>query len=182
MTQNSETPSLKHILLNGMMFNISWLLIVSQQSTALALCVVVAHLGLHFAIMGKGLPEVRLVVMVSVFGVFLDQVLFATGVFTIAGNVSLAPIWLTCLWPALATTLMHAFSGLQGRNVLAMIAGGIGGTTSYVAGVRMTDIDFGSPLWAPLAICVLWAMLFPTLLTLAEREITVLKRTPYAWT
>ncbi len=182
MTQNPETPSLKHILLNGTMFNISWLLIVSQQSTAWALFVVVAHLSLHFALMGKGLPEARLIVMVSIFGVVLDQVLFATGVFTIGGEASLAPIWLTCLWPALATTLMHAFSGLQGRNILAMVAGGIGGTTSYVAGVRMTDIDFGSPLWAPLAICLLWAMLFPTLLAVAEREIAVLKRTPYAWT
>lgn len=182
MMRKNHQPSLKHILLNGAMFNLSWLLIVSMESALWALTVVAVHLGLHFAFFGKGLPEARLVVMLSLFGVLLDQVLFATGVFTIGGSNALAPLWLTCLWPVLATTLMHAFSGLQGRNALAMIAGGVGGTASYVAGVRMTEVDFGSALWGPLAIGILWAILFPTLLAVAQREIDVLKRTPYAWT
>ena len=80
----------------------------------------------------------------------------------------LAPFWLSCLWPVLATTMMHAFSGLQKHLLMAAVLGAVGGTLSYLAGTRLTDVAFGSPVAGPVAIGLLWAALFPMLARVAR--------------
>jgi hypothetical protein len=78
-------------------------------------------------------------------------------------------LWLACLWPVFATTLMHTFAGLQNRVFLAVVFGALGGALSYTAGVRLTTIEFGSPLWGPFILGALWAVVFPLLLVFAAR-------------
>jgi hypothetical protein len=145
------------------MFNISWLAIVSTASAVLAPLIVACHLAAHFAWMGRGRREILLVAGVSIFGLLLDQSLFALGLFTINGAGALAPLWLSCLWPVLATTLGHAFSGLQQRPLLAATLGALGGAGSYYAGTRMTAVDFADPGSGLLIIALIWALLFPAL-------------------
>ena len=117
--------NLKQKLGNGVMFNISWLAIVSSESLPIAAGVVAAHLLIHQLWIGRGRRELAFIAGVALFGLLLDQALFAMGVFTLDGRLATAPLWLTCLWPALATTLDHAFAGLQRMPVVAAILGGI---------------------------------------------------------
>jgi len=152
-------------LANGLLFNLSWLAIVIPHSSRWAPLVVVAHLLVHFRLFGHGLAEARLVLVVSVLGFIFDQVLFLTGILTVSGQPSLAPLWLSCLWPVFATTLMHAFSGLQQRLLLAAVVGATGGALTYLAGTRLTDIAFASPIWGPVALALAWSILFPAFLT-----------------
>lgn len=154
-------------LLNGLLFNISWLAIVYGQSLVVSLLVVIAHLGVHARLMCRGQAEWLLIAAVTLFGLVLDQLLFALGVFNIGGHESLAPLWLACLWPVLATTLSHAFTFLHSRPLLASLAGGIGGAASYLAGTRISSVDFGSELYGPIIIAIIWSLLFPLLLRLA---------------
>lgn len=154
---------------NAVLFNLSWVAIVLTQSSLIAAAIVVVHLLAHFRLMGKGRAELRLIVAVTLCGIAVDQMLFASGVFNLAGQVALAPLWLACLWPVFATTLMHAFAGFQHRFLLATIFGAAGGGLSYIAGVRLTAIDFGSPLWGPIILAAMWAVVFPMLLMLAGR-------------
>jgi Protein of unknown function (DUF2878) len=156
---------------NAMLFNLAWFAIVLTQSSALAPAIVIVYLLAHFRFMGRGRSELLLVVAVTVFGACVDQLLFQGGVFNLAGQPALAPLWLICLWPVFATTLMHAFAGLQHRLFLAVVVGASGGALSYIAGVRLTDIDFGSPLWGPVVLGLLWAVIFPALLAIAARLI-----------
>ena len=156
---------------NGLMFNVSWFAIIVSQSASVALAIVAIHLVAHFRLMGRGAVEVSLVAGVSVLGIVIDQVLFGAGVFTRDGVAGLPPIWMSCIWPVLATTLLHAFSGLALRPLLAMLFGAIGGAGSYMAGTRMTDVDFGSATVGPVVMGILWAILFPVLLKLANRLI-----------
>lgn len=107
---------------------------------------------------------------VSLIGLTIDQILFAAGVFLSPTSVAFAPLWISCLWPVLATTLMHAFSALQSRLILASIAGAIGGGMSYIAGTRLSDVDFASPLWGPVFMAALWSFLFPLLLMVARSK------------
>jgi hypothetical protein len=158
------TPAM---LLNGMLFNISWFAILITQSTSFALAIVGLHLIVHFLLLGHGRAEGLLIALITLVGAGLDQLLFLLGVFTLAGGAALAPLWLTCLWPVFATTLMHAFSSLQSRWYLASAIGAVGGALSYVAGTRLTEIEFGTPFWGPLVIGALWAILFPAFLKLA---------------
>jgi hypothetical protein len=155
-----------YTLLNGLMFNVTWLIIVTTESALIAPVVALLHLLIHFAVMGKGYIEVRVILQVALLGAVVDQILFYFQVFVVAGQAALPPLWLTCLWPVLATTLMHAFSGLQNRYVLAALLGGIGGAASFIAGTRLTSVSFDSVFWGPVVIGVLWAIVFPLLLQL----------------
>lgn len=154
---------------NAVLFNLSWIAIVMTHSSVIALAIVVLHLAVHFVLLGKGRSEAVLVAGVTLLGAVLDQLLFLTGVFTLAGQPALAPFWLACLWPVFATSLMHAFEGLQHRPSLAAVVGAVGGALSYFAGARLTAVEFSSPLWGPTVIALLWAVLFPLLLKCATR-------------
>jgi fatty acid desaturase len=160
--------SMLNTLANGLLFNISWLAIVSTHSLVLAPLVVVLHLLVHFTFMGRGMVEARLVFGVTLVGFLLDQILFAFGIFTLSGEYSFAPLWISCLWPVLATTLMHAFSRLQQRLTLATLVGALGGAASYEAGTRLSDVDFASPFWGPIIMASTWAIVFPSLLLAAR--------------
>ena len=151
-------------LANGLLFNLSWLAIVLPHSSRWAPLVVLAHLLVHFRMFGYGSGEARLILVVTVMGLVLDQLLFLTGVLTVSGAPSLAPLWLSCLWPVLATTLMHAFKALHPRPLLAASVGAVGGALTYVAGTRLSDVDFASAVWGPVTLGFLWALLFPALL------------------
>ncbi len=155
-------------LANGLLFNVSWFAIVSTHSDFLAPIVACVHLLVHFALFGRGLEELQLVLGISLVGIVLDKLLFIAGIFSVAGQATDAPLWLSCLWPVLATTLMHAFRTLQDRLALSAAVGAIGGTLSYLAGTRLSDISFNDPFWGPVAIAVLWAVAFPTLLVAAR--------------
>lgn len=157
-------PSLAVMLANGTLFNISWLAIVLTHSAVLAPLVVVLHLAAHFRFFGHGMAEARLILVVTAIGLLLDQLLFLAGILTTADRAVLAPLWLSCLWPVLATTLMHAFSGLQGRPAAAALVGAAGGALSYTAGTRLSDVAFASAIWGPAILAVTWAFLFPALL------------------
>ncbi len=153
---------------NGLLFNISWLVIVVSESAAVAVAQVLLHLTLHFYFLGRGFPELRLVAVIALGGYVLDQILFYTGVFTSAGQASAVPLWMHCLWPVFATTLCHAFAGFAARPLIAAVVGGVSAALSYIAGVRLTAVAFGDPLLSPLLIGLLWAVMFPALLRLGR--------------
>ena len=167
-------------LLNAMMFNLSWFAIILTQSALLAPVIALVHLLLHFRLLGAGKNELALVVWVTLVGMVLDQLLFLLGVFNLSGQPALAPLWLACLWPVFATTLMHAFAMLRGRVVLAIAVGALGGAFSYMAGVRLSAVEFGAPVWGPFIVGATWAILFPTLLLLATK-FTVADDALQAW-
>lgn len=160
----SGTPSLAVVLANGTLFNLSWLAIVLTHSALLGPVIVLLHLAVHFRFFAYGMVEAKYILIVAVAGLLLDQLLFLSGVLASAGGALLAPLWLSCLWPVLATTMMHAFSGLQTRRSLAALVGAIGGALSYMAGTRLSDVAFGSEFWGPIALGIAWAVLFPALL------------------
>lgn len=156
-------------LANAVLFNVSWFAIVVTQSTPVALAIAALHLAVHFTFFSRSKGEVLLVALVSIIGVAVDQLLFLLGVFNLGGQGAVAPLWLSCLWPVFATTLLHAFGSLQRRPVLAGVIGAVGGALSYVAGTRLSAVDFADPLWGPVALAALWALLFPLLLALSTR-------------
>lgn len=157
---------MQHSIINGLMFNITWLIIVTSESAVIAPSAALLHLLIHFVVMGKGYIELKVIFQVALLGVVVDQLLFYFQVFTVDGQAALPPLWMFCLWPVLATTIMHAFSSLQNRYLLAAVLGGVGGVASFVAGTRLTGVEFASALFGPVIIAVVWAALLPLLLQL----------------
>ncbi|RLQ22435.1 DUF2878 family protein [Seongchinamella sediminis] len=155
-------------LLNGALFNISWLLIVSAQSALVAWCVAALHVGLHMLLMGKGRGEWTFILLMGAVGLLIDQLLFVAAVLR-QDSGGIAPLWLSALWPVLATTSLHVFSGLRDRVVLAASLGAVGGFLSYRLGVSLSDIAFGAMPASGIVLALLWALLFPTMLFLARQ-------------
>ena len=166
MTHSPATDEpVAYTLLNGLMFNGAWFAIVTTESAVVAPILAALHLLIHFAVMGKGFIELKVVAQVTLIGLVLDQLLFYVNVFNMGGSSSaLPPLWLSCLWPVLATTFMHAFAGLQNRYWLASVLGAVGGALSFIAGTSLTSVAFESDLYGPVIIGALWALLFPLLL------------------
>ncbi|MDG2045899.1 MAG: DUF2878 domain-containing protein [Halioglobus sp.] len=156
-------------VVNVLMFNAAWFAILLTQSSVIAPMIVALSLFAHFQVMGKGKPELLLIAGVTCLGFVIDQILFGMDVFNLSGKAAPAPLWLTCLWPVFATTLMHAFDWLQGRIIVSSVVGAVGGCLSYIAGVRLTQIEFGSAMWGPLIIATLWAIIFPLFLKISEK-------------
>jgi hypothetical protein len=155
-------------IINGLMFNLSWLAIIYFQSNLLAVIIVITHVILHMRIMGEGRGEWMLLGGVFLLGVLLDQLLFLGGVLNLSAKPAFAPLWLSCLWLVMATTLMHAFAILQQKLWLAAVVGAVGGCASYIAGTGLSVVDFGWPLLSPVVIGLLWAFVFPSLLVAAR--------------
>ena len=162
-------------MVNGTLFNISWFAIVLTHSPSLAPLIVAVHLAIHFSLLGRGLREAQFIVFVSAIGATLDQLQFALGLFVVDGALSIAPLWLSCLWPAFATTLGHAFAGLRTRPIVAALVGGVGGAASYVAGTRLSNVEFADPVVGPIVLGVIWAIMFPLLLRLAVHFVEELR-------
>lgn len=174
-TQRSPLEGVWGIVLNGTLFNISWFAIVLTHSPYIAPLVVALHLAIHFSLLGRGWPEARFIALVTAIGAALDQGQFALGVFVVEGARSLGPLWLSCLWPVFATTLAHAFAGFRTRTVPAALVGGLGGGGSYLAGTRLSNVDFADPVLGPIILGVTWAVAFPLLLRLAPLFIRELR-------
>lgn len=139
------------------------------SSAAVAPIVVAVHLAVHAFFVGLKNSELLFVASVTAVGIALDQVLFKAGVFRIDGAAAYAPLWLSCLWPVLATTFMHAFESLQKHLWLAAVVGAIGGALSYIAGTRLSNVEFASAETGPLVMAALWFVVMPALLLLARR-------------
>lgn len=83
----------------------------------------------------------------------------------------LAPAWIVALWMAFGTTLRDtsALLGTRAKS-LAGLLGFLLAPASYLGAERMGAVIFEKPIlhtW--LAIGILWAMAYPTLLALDER-------------
>ncbi len=163
---------MKDKLINGALFNASWLLIVMTHSSALAPVIVAVHLAVHFSLHRPRIQEIQLILGVSLAGFVIDQSLFFLGVFEGENDTLLAPLWFSCLWIILATTLCHAFSDLNKNLALGAALGAAGAWFSYQAGVSLTPLQFADPVIGPIQMATLWAAIFPVLLYFARPRLS----------
>lgn len=157
------------LALNAALFNIAWLLCV-LGGNQVALVTAVLLLVFHIVIVSGVYQEIFFIAGVTVLGYTIDSILFASNVLVSQSEYNLAPIWLLALWICFSTTLNHCFRMLQKRLRLAAILGAIAGTSSYLAGIRLSDVDFGMPVVQVAAtLAIIWVVLFPLLMGIAGR-------------
>ncbi|WP_205743054.1 DUF2878 domain-containing protein [Halioglobus maricola] len=154
-------------LLNGTLFNVCWFAVVMLQHDLWSWVATSVYLAVHVAIFKPGRAELMLLALVAAGGFLLDQLMFAAGILVVAAGT--APLWLSALWPAFASTLMHAFAGLREHLWLAALVGGFGGYGSYRLGASLSDVELGSAGVSTAVLLVSWGLLFPLLLVLAGR-------------
>jgi hypothetical protein len=164
-------------LINFLAFQIGWLACVlagangqAWLGTLIALLIIIGHVW-HTQPRG---PEIRLILIAGALGAMLDSSLVASGLLMYPSGTLLpntAPHWIIAMWMLFATTLNVSLSWLQGRFILALLFGAVGGPLAYYAGHRLGGVEFAKPLWQPLAALALsWAFAMSLLSGLGRKD------------
>ena len=172
-------------LLNFAMFYLGWFACVMGAAHGerwLGPSVVAALVLIHLQLTVAPVREVRLILLIGIFGFAVDTLQASAGLYAFARTSAapwLCPLWMVALWMIFGTTLNASMSWLAGRYRLAAVLGAICGPVSYVAGARLGAIEFPAHAGLSLVgIAVVWACVMPSLLWLRDFLSTSTARIP----
>jgi len=165
-------------LVNAILFHIVWVVCI-QGSNELAALATLLFLVVHGVFFIKNPTEWVLIIGVASVGTALDSVILNLGFFEFFGKsefvfdktaVSLAPVWLACLWLSFATTINHSFYWLHNRLPILFVICLCIIPFSYFVGARVSGSTIQSPLFTALfAEALQWVFVFPTALMAAKK-------------
>lgn len=105
----------------------------------------------------------------ALIGFYADSLLAWLGVLEWMADDVTSPLWMTALWPNLATTLDSSFGWLAGRYGLAAVLGVIAGPASYYAGAQLGALKFSGTPTDLMVVAIEWLIALPLLLLLSDR-------------
>jgi hypothetical protein len=163
-------------LINFILFQFGWLACVKSGAQGvlwIAPVAIAPVLVWHFYIIKNRKTELRLILIGSLLGSLLDQVLLMTGWLVYPDSAWpswMLPPWMVALWLVFCTTLNLSLSWLQNRLYLATAIGVIGGPLTYWAGAKLGAVVWFKPLYVSGFLAAEWGMLIPFLLWLANQK------------
>ncbi len=81
----------------------------------------------------------------------------------------LAPAWVLAIWSAFALTVNHSLMFLQGRPLVAVLLGALGGPLAYTGAARLGAVTWTAPSpQLALALAIAWGAAVPLLCELAR--------------
>jgi hypothetical protein len=158
---------------NFLAFQATWLATVLGAANGLVWLgplVLACWLAIHLTSTGRG--EANLLGLAAVIGFGFDSLLSAVGIieFPNSGFVTApSPLWMICLWVAFACTLRHSLAWLRPYPLLASAFGAVGGSLAYLGGAQLGALVVSASPISLLVVAAMWAIVTPTLFTLAER-------------
>jgi Protein of unknown function (DUF2878) len=163
---------------NFLSLGIGWFACVAGAANgtpSYGIAVAAMLLALNILIAEDPIHEARVIVEVGAIGFLIDTTLALAGIFVFhPGTIDpRCPIWLVALWMMFGSTLTASLAWLSARVAVASITGAIAAPLSYLAASRMGA--FAIPgLIAPrlVIIAIVWAVVFPGLLKIANRRET----------
>ncbi len=164
------------IIFNFLLFQGLWFLAVTQGNSPLLWFFVPAVL-LHFLYLARVYGErfswrneLLLIVFTVVLGFGVELLAMALNVWDAAPQPFLPPLFLMLLWVGFAMTLHISFDFLRHKIALTAILGGFFAPISYAAGAHLnTALEFSDAMLSPLIVALLWMLVFPLLMLMAQR-------------
>jgi hypothetical protein len=165
------------LVANALCFQLVWLATVAGAAHGLWWAGPVAALlfaAWQVPLSDAPAADLKLMGIAALGGFVIDSALVIGGLLIFTTPVPwewAAPVWIVALWVAFALTLNHSLAGLKKRPGLAVALGLLGGPLAYwIAARAWNAVELnGSALVALLAIGLIWAVITPLLLALAER-------------
>lgn len=154
-------------LINLVAFQVTWLACVWSAGAGKPVwgaAVFAVSVTLHLLLSNNRKGELLLLITAGAVGLAAESVLVAMGAIQFPG--AWLPFWMILLWANFATTLRVSLAWLQGRYVVAAIAGAVAGPLAYLGGQRLGAIEVQQPL----AVAVEWAVATPLLLWFARER------------
>ena len=169
----NETPATKLFqnprsrwLANALIFQLGWFICVMGGNIWAALFTAVA-LIIHVWMFGRA--DKTTLVVCLLLGWVHDNLLAVAGVLVFAGQ-GWSPLWLSCLWILMGTTLNHSLAWIYQRPWISAITGAVAGPLAYAGGMALSDAQWGVPLVPAFAIMALiWLMVLPSIRFLVHR-------------
>jgi hypothetical protein len=150
-------------IINFLLFQTSWF--CAAFYTEHASLMMLALLGLHFCFSPTRLADIKVLLLVGV-GLVVDNLHLTLGTFS--AQAALFPVWLALLWCVFVISLNHSLQWLINKPLwLIALLGGVGGTSSYMGGVKAGALQSSLPTeWLVAVLFVAWGLLFPMLVLL----------------
>lgn len=145
------------MLFNLLGFNLSWfgLVIVGNGFIPVTL----SWLALHLYLCQQRKAELKLLTAVAALGIVIDSLLISANVLVFEQN-NFMPLWLMTLWLAFGATISHSLHMLAYSKTLQVVVGFIFPPLSYIAGSKLSAVQFGHNLFSSyLILGVIWAVL-----------------------
>jgi hypothetical protein len=124
---------------------------------------------------GSPRADLLLMLIAAIAGFVIDTALVMGGLLKFQTAVPwdfAAPIWIVALWVSFALTLNHSMDGLKRRPLIAIALGLFGGPLAYWLADSVwhaVSLDGGGLTTALVALGLIWGVVTPLLLSLAER-------------
>lgn len=162
-------------LINIIAFQALWFLCVMANDVLALFALILFCLLHHFFVLQK-IKEWLLVLVFASLGFVADSVLQSlqviqfTHAIELTEQISIAPVWMACLWLAFSTSLVHGLFWLHERIRLSVFIGFFVVPFSYYAGLLLSGSTAIEPMWISLFwVGTIWSVLLPTGLFLAKK-------------
>lgn len=167
------------LLVNVLTYQAVWFLCVFFGDTGAL--VSLALLAAHLLGSSHRREDLKMMVVLLGIGLVVDGAISYTGyIFYRVDGVPI-PFWLAVVWLGLAILPHHSLRWLKGRPLLSSLFAAIGGPLAYWAGVRVGAAEFGASLLQSISLfAVIWAVLWPAVMAIANHILPIEKAGPVA--
>lgn len=149
-----------NILINITLYQIIWFVCVLYGNPGGLIGL--GGLALHLIFSRHRAADGKIIVSFLVAGLVIDSAMQLAGVLAFPGQSWPIPFWLAVIWGGLATLPLHSLRWMQGRHVVNIMFGGMGGPLAYWAGVKMGAAVFPqSQILSLVSLAVVWALFWP---------------------
>ncbi len=166
----------KFLVCNFVGFQLTWLACAygaSHELPYIGALVGLLFIVMHFIFVSERELNIKVLLLVAVFGVLLDYMNTQLGVVSFPkhdASYFILPFWLVVLWSSFTLMLPHSLYWLTKNMYMASLAGAIGGSLSYLAGHKLDALSLSEPLVrSTLVYAVEWAIILPIGLMLVKK-------------
>lgn len=163
------------VIINFVLFQAAWFACVLGAANDMPWIGVIATvfvIAWHLKQAKEAKPEAILLIITLVIGAMFDQLMLNLNLIHYQSHcwsTHLVPAWILALWAGFVTALNVSLRWMQGKWLVAILFGAIGGPLAYMGAARLGAVTLNIYPQSYLALSIGWAILTPVLLMLAKR-------------
>lgn len=163
------------VIINFVLFQAAWFACVlgaANDMPWLGVIATVFVIAWHLNQAKEAKPEAILLIITLVIGAMFDQLMLNLNLIHYQSHGwsdALVPAWILALWTGFVTALNVSLRWMQGKWLVAILFGAIGGPLAYMGAARLGAVTLNVYPQSYLALSIGWAILTPVLLMLAKR-------------
>lgn len=163
------------VIINFVLFQAAWFACVlgaANDMPWLGVIATVFVIAWHLKQAKEAKPEAILLIITLVIGAMFDQLMLYLNLIHYQSHGwsnHLVPAWILALWLGFVTALNVSLRWMQGKWLVAILFGAIGGPLAYMGAARLGAVTLNIYPQSYIALSIGWAILTPVLLLLAKR-------------